>query len=196
MTKIFLTIYFIAMFPWYLMNNKPAHHVIVWCRQATGHYTNQLWSYPILSWSRSETHNAVTAGQWIKHCHPNCHWDCFVQRKRSILSIFIQMGVVIYACVWFCDLVQERKLAEERALGHYSDVIMGVIASQITSLTIVCTTVYSGADQGKHQSSASLAFVRGSHRSPVNSPPNWPVTRKMFSFDDVIMLPASPLGRI
>ena len=38
---------------------------------------------------------------------------------------------------------------------------MGTIASQITSLTIVYSTVYSGADQRKHQSSVSLAFVRG-----------------------------------
>ena len=47
--------------------------------------------------------------------------------------------------------------------------------------------VYSDADQRKHQSSASLAFVRGIHRGPMNSPQKWPVTRKMFPFDDVIM---------
>ena len=70
---------------------------------------------------------------------------------------------------------------------HYDDVIMGAIASQITSLTIVYSTVYSGADQSKHQSSASLAFVWGIHRGPVNSPHKWPVTQKMFPFDDVIM---------
>ena len=70
---------------------------------------------------------------------------------------------------------------------HYSEVIMGPIASQITSLTIVYSTVYSDADQRKHQSSASLAFVRGIHRWPVNSPHKGPVTRKMFPFDDVIM---------
>ena len=70
---------------------------------------------------------------------------------------------------------------------HYDDVIMSTIASQITSLTIVYSTVYSGADQSKHQSSASLAFVWGIHRGPVNSPHKWPVTRKMFPFDDVIM---------
>ena len=63
---------------------------------------------------------------------------------------------------------------------------MGV-ASQITSLTIVYSTVYSGADQSKHQSPASLAFVWGIHRGPVNSPHKGPVTRKMFPFDDVIM---------
>ena len=71
--------------------------------------------------------------------------------------------------------------------SHYDDVIMTVIASQITSLTIVYTTVYSDADQRKHESSASLAFVWGIHRGPVNSPHKGPLTRKMFPFDDVIM---------
>ena len=70
---------------------------------------------------------------------------------------------------------------------HYDDVVMGTVASQITSLTIVYSTVYSGADQRKHQSSASLAFVLGIHRGPVNSPHKWPVTPKMFPFDDVII---------
>ena len=69
---------------------------------------------------------------------------------------------------------------------HYSDVIMGAMASQITSLTTVYYTVYSGADQRKHKSSASLAFVRGIHRLPLNSPHKWPVTRKMFRLDGVI----------
>ena len=68
--------------------------------------------------------------------------------------------------------------------SHYNDVIMGSMSSQITSLTIVYSAVYSGADQRKHQSSASLAFVRGIY---MNSPHKGPVTRKMFPFDDVIM---------
>ena len=62
------------------------------------------------------------------------------------------------------------------------------MASQITSLVIIYSTVHSGTDQRKHQSSASLAFVWGIHRGPVNSAHKWPVTRKMFSFDDIIML--------
>ena len=70
---------------------------------------------------------------------------------------------------------------------HYNDVIMGTIASQITSLAIVYSIVYSGAGQSKHQSSASLAFVRRIHQGPVNSPRKWPVPRKMFPFNDVIM---------
>ena len=63
---------------------------------------------------------------------------------------------------------------------HHNDATMSGMASQITSLTIVYSTVYLGADQRRHQSSASLAFVRGIHRRPVNSPNKWPVTRKMF----------------
>ena len=64
---------------------------------------------------------------------------------------------------------------------------MDTMASQITSLTIVYLTVYSCRDQRTHQSSALLAFVPGIHRWSVNSPHKWPVARKMFSFDDVIM---------
>ena len=51
----------------------------------------------------------------------------------------------------------------------------------------VYSIIYSEADQRKHQSSSSLAFVWGFHRGPVNSPHKWPVMRKMFPFDDVIM---------
>ena len=57
---------------------------------------------------------------------------------------------------------------------------MGTMASQSTSRTIFCSAVYSRADQRKHQSSASLVFVWGIHRWPVNSPHKGPVTRKMF----------------
>ena len=70
---------------------------------------------------------------------------------------------------------------------HYGDVIMGEITSQVTSLSSVYSTLYSDADQRKYQSSASLAFVWGIHRGPVNSPHKRPVTRKMSPFDDVIM---------
>ena len=72
---------------------------------------------------------------------------------------------------------------------YYSHVIMGATASQITTVSSVYSTVCSGADKRKHQSSASLATVRGIHPSPVNSPHKRPVTRKLFPFDDVIMEP-------
>ena len=70
---------------------------------------------------------------------------------------------------------------------NYNDVTMRAMASQITGVSIVYSIVGSGADQIRHQSSASLAFVWGIHRWPVNSPHKGRVTRKMFPFDDVIM---------
>ena len=70
---------------------------------------------------------------------------------------------------------------------------MGTMASQTTSLMIVYSTVHSGADQRKQQSSASLVSVREIHRWSVNSPHKWPATWKMFSFDDVIMGWGSPV---
>ena len=85
------------------------------------------------------------------------------------------------------QIVLGRNDAWTKWLTHYRDVIMGAMASQIPRLTIVCSTVYRDADQRKHQSSASLAFVRGIHRGPVNFPHKWPVTWKVFPFDDVIM---------
>ena len=65
---------------------------------------------------------------------------------------------------------------------------MSTMAPQITSLTIVCSNAYSGVDQRRHQTSASLAFVCGIHRWPVRGIHKGPVTRKMFQFDDVIMI--------
>ena len=74
-----------------------------------------------------------------------------------------------------------------RWIYHYNDVIMSAMASQNTSRTILYLIVHSGADHRKHQSSASLTFLRGIHRWPVNSPRKRPVTRKTFPFHDVIM---------
>ena len=94
------------------------------------------------------------------------------------------MDVITYPCPNLRQIMLVKRAGEY----HYGDVIMGAIASQIASLTIVYSTVYSDADQRKHQSSTSLAFVQGIHRGPVNSSHKWPVTRKMFPFDDVIMI--------
>ena len=98
--------------------------------------------------------------------------------------LFMCISVVYYQLLYQSQGVPD---AFPGYTTHYGDVIMGIMASQITSLTIVYSTIYSGVDHRKHQRSASLAFVWGIHRWPVNSPHKWPVTRKMFSFDDVMM---------
>ena len=78
--------------------------------------------------------------------------------------------------------VNNTSIFIELHLIHYSDVIMGAMAPHYCYLAI-----YSGADQRKHQNSASLASLRGNHRWRVNSPHKWPGTRKKFPFNDVIM---------
>ena len=80
-----------------------------------------------------------------------------------------------------------RSMAWGLTDNHYNDVIVSAMASQITGVSIVYLTVSSGADQGKHESFASLAFVREIHRWPANFRHKGPVTRKMFPFNDVIM---------
>ena len=73
------------------------------------------------------------------------------------------------------------------SLEHYRDVIMGAIVSQITSLTIFYSTIYSGADQRKKSKLRVTGLCAGNSPVAVNSPHKGPVTRKMFPFDDVVM---------
>ena len=89
-------------------------------------------------------------------------------------------------CIWNKIVMQD--VSWTFMAISYNDVIMVAMASQNTSLTIVYSTVYSGTDQRKHQSFASLVFVWGIHRWAANSPHKRPVTRKMVPFDDVIMI--------
>ena len=88
--------------------------------------------------------------------------SCFLFHHKRIARFInhVKLNIIPNQCDWW--------------LIHYCDVIMSAMASQIMSLTVVYSTIHSGADQRKHQSSASLAFVRG-------------INRKMFPFDDVIM---------
>ena len=104
---------------------------------------------------------------WMNHMYAYIYMQSKVCRRKQIKHVN-----VLY--------VQHQHL-------HHNDIIMSAMASQITSLTIVYSIAYLGADQRKHQRSASLAFVGGMHRWPVNSVHKGPVTRKSFPFDDVIM---------
>ena len=71
---------------------------------------------------------------------------------------------ILLATVTFQFLCVRRYLVSTDSTYHYDDVIMTRLASQITSLTVVYSIVYSGVNQRKLQSSASLAFVREIHR--------------------------------
>ena len=138
----------------------------------------------------------------IKHDHygqlpATWVWKCRISSLN--VRIFTSLADVTVLMFMVCNQLASRywsyfllgKPVKGPLILHYSDAIMGAMASQIASLTIVYLTVYS--DQRKHQSStASQAFVRGIHRWLANSPHKWPVTRKMFPFDDVIMWNVPP----
>ena len=112
------------------------------------------------------------------------HVNSVAYRKMSTLGFWWRN---LRCCPTKLKATAYTSLVRSTMEYHYCDVIMGAMASKITGLTIVYLAVYPGADQRKHHSSASLAFVRGIHRWPGNSPHKWPVTRQMFPFDDVIM---------
>ena len=116
-------------------------------------------------------------------CRMEIHWQVHWKYNYicvcvhvSLACVHIQSGTVI---TWS----SRAQCCTQSLLWHHN----GAMASQITSLTTVYSTVHSGTDQRKHQSWASLAFMWGIHRSPVNSPHKWPATWKMFPFDDSIM---------
>ena len=111
----------------------------------------------------------------------NMYWDSVGTCSNR------QLGWNSHVCTQY-HFYQHYNYQIRVGVNHNSDVIMSVMASQLSSLMVVYLTVYSGTDQRKHQSFASLAFVWGLHWGLVNSPHKGPVTRKMFPFDDVIML--------
>ena len=130
--------------------------------------------------------------EWRKSVHYWWSYILFSPECKELTSmldtLLYRWGVppVVIRCVhWTMQMwvLQTWIIAQGVAIV----MMMGVIASQIISLTIVYSIVYPDSDQRKHQSSALLAFVRGIHWALVNSPHKWPVTRKMFPFDDVIM---------
>ena len=115
---------------------------------------------------------------------PYVHY-VFIWVEQSLLSLFTERdGMINLDVLYVMSLNSCVSVSEMRCL-HYSDVIMSAIASQNTGVSIVYSTIWSGTDQRKHQSSVSLAFVRGIHWWRANSSHKGSV---MFPFDDVIVI--------
>ena len=123
------------------------------------------------------------------HCQHRSYWRSYNVRRKDICERWLGARISWVYYEWLLHEIMSVHLSI--SLGYFSSRTYFSITVTLQwarwRLTIVYTTVYSGADQRKHQSSASQAFVQGIHRWPVNSSHKWPVTRKMFSFDDVIM---------
>ena len=141
----------------------------------------------IPTFSFKKLHLKTSSAKWRLFCFG---FNELMQRTLPLVNVGTESAIVWVAIIIMHMLLIFFKwqLLSSKRWVHYSDTIMSAMAFQITSLTIVYSIVYSGADQRKHQSSASMAFVRGIHRSPLNSPHKWPVTREMFPFDGVIVL--------
>ena len=154
-------------------DNSTLVQVVAWYSQAASHYLNHCWPRSMLSYG-------ITRPQCVKQISVTC---------RSWIINWISEIYFTHIYIYIHTLHHDMEYNTYTVVMyiHYSDVIMIMLVSQITSLVIVYSTVYSGTDQRKHQSSASLAFVRGIHQWLVNSSHKGPVTLKMFPFDDAIM---------
>ena len=161
------------------------------------HWFLELNSVPLWGQSTSERWiSLITGSQW---------WGIYFHGMTSFISKLscVNESTLVYpssTLMWFSSTIMALRLhlaISTRSTAwfnvHRPPVSLqwrhnGAAVSQITSFTIVYSIVYSGADQRRHQSFASLDFVLGIHWWPLNSPHKWPVTRKIFPFDDVIMI--------
>ena len=116
-------------------------------------------------------------------------WRCDeAWREQTLVYPPVMCQQRLIYCTWELNVMgRTYSLYTGYFSCYYSDVTMSAMASQITGVSSVYSRVCSGANQIRHQSSVSLAFVRGIHRWPVNSPHKGSVTRKIFPFDDFIM---------
>ena len=109
--------------------------------------------------------NSSLNSPWLRNdaqimTYMNCMDLSVCQPRKAVKLNYSPMWIVWVEPVPLI-IFQSNSTFDEKLQYHYNDVIMGTIACQITSVTIVYSAVYSDADQRKHQSSASLAFVRG-----------------------------------
>ena len=152
--------------------------------------SNQNFRNKVVIWVKITKKNPLHTKSCENDISKKCEPSCSVLWVNAIFTmVHATNDMQLYTCKGIATFRLWRKFhfPYMSLEYHYTDVIMTTMASQITSLTIVYSTVYSVADQRKHQSSASLALCVGNSPGPVNSPHKGPVTRKMFPLDDVIM---------
>ena len=149
-------------------------HVSVHWQQDEG----QLWAICFMMWCVVSNPGHLYLRNTFCHPQLRCHWLKGLQEHYA--AVLILPRLVNYDRVYVQPVtlhVPSPKIIAKQysnrsrpPVYHYSGVIMSVMASQITGVLIVYSTVYSGTDGRKHQSSTSLVFVRGIHRWWVNSP--------------------------
>ena len=163
MIKISSKLIKIILFKWIHLNMSSAKR-LPFCPGFCFKTVSETISSFAVIWNENVTLSDQSTVFAIQKCYRqfmNNHWKSW----ESITETGLSKGdIVIHA--WTREQ-NGRPFADSsfRCIScHYGDIIMSSMASQITSLTTVCRIISSFADQRKHQSSASLAFVRGIHR--------------------------------
>ena len=150
---------------WTALNRDPLANISVtfltiWRRtrgiRAYSVYAPSQWDTALQCNAKSHWLGAFT--EWSLNSFKSTSWRCRIKTLQFTCIVILWLGIddkpiLVYIMVW-------RRTRD----NHYNDVIMGTMASQITSLTIVYSTVIQAQIKKKHQSSASLAFLRGIHR--------------------------------
>ena len=132
-----------------------------WCEQKYAEIFSNV--HPHILWCNSPVYLNSSKSRFFCQYRFSLRKDL---KLKSHVMFFAHINHVMCPMVWTPGKHDNNTIA----FYYYSDAIIPAIASQITSITIVYSTVYSGADQRKHQSSASLAFGWGIQR--------WPIPRK------------------
>ena len=126
-----------------------------------------------LVWGTQVDYKLVLATRKVNAFAKQIWWiTCKVMIRKYIIHFKTTKTNNVFLIKTINNRVFINSLVNWFSRRHYNDVIMGAIASQITNLTIVYSTVYSDADQRKHQNSVSLAFVRGIMFKEISEPLN------------------------
>ena len=148
------------MYCWSSLNKC---HVVPWLIICKSNYKKK-----ILQW--------FMCALWYDYYNFSGLLGCFKNKKNKVITLFrcVYKNAVSSIYHWMMEnspvLLVSTMMALPPPPTHYSDVIMSTMVSQITSVFFACTTICSHTDERKHQSSTSLAFVRGIHWSLMNSP--------------------------
>ena len=139
-----------------------------------------------MAWCRTND-ESLSGPMLIPFTDAHIRHQVLILLRHAFAAIYKSMKLNLIPWIKICQF--EIKFRKDLAfIMHYSNVMMSAMASQITSGSIVYSTVCSDTDQRKYWTCASLAFVMGIHQWSENSPHKRPVTRKIFPFDDVIMV--------
>ena len=165
--------------PWTLLSGDSwiRHCICISCYQWLNFWRRRCTCNQIISpFSQIKFYANLSVSRIISTMYAKS--QCYFLSYAVLLDNYILGSLILVFFLWFGNSLI--------SLSHYNNVIMSAMESQITGVSIVYSTVCSGAAQRKHQRSASFAFMGGIHRWPVNSPHKGPRTGKMFSCDEGI----------